>query len=196
MRRWLTSGRRKQNAPSGFFTSDRVCGATTCCAYARVLRKSESALSGICIPRGLRRPAHYPAIGSFYLVLPHVGQMDVGTLTLPGLLALPRWANSAHLRLAVAGRLTSSTLGERRINVEPSGPAKIWGRAISVESGMRCDGALEPKLQHAHFCVSMAHQRPATLEPTSRQKPERRRAAIYVYSDCITWQSISQRHVY
>ena len=63
---------------------------------------------------------------------------------------------------------------------------KMSGRAISVESGMPCGGALEPKLQHAHFCLSTAHQRPATLEPTSRQKPERRAELPYMFTAIVS----------
>jgi hypothetical protein len=51
---------------------------------------------------------------------------------------------------------------------------------------MSCGGALEPKLQHAHFCFSTALQRLATLEPTSSQKPERRAELPYMFTAILS----------
>lgn len=89
-------------------------------------------------------------------------------------------------RLETASQLTSSTASERHALDERPGPLKMSGRAISAESGMPCGGALEPKLQHAHFCLPTAHQRPATLEPTSRQKPERRAELPYKFTAIVS----------
>jgi len=120
------------------------------------------------------------------LVLAQCAKTEVRAATSLRSSATSRGKAPRPCRLETASQLTSSTASERHAPDERPGPLKMSGRAISVEFGMPCGGALEPKLQHAHFCLSTAHQRPATLEPTSRQKPERRAELPYMFTAIVS----------